>query len=56
MLLLINKNISNFELQPWQENTYISHISLLNFPELQEKLTLIDRKDLREFQKSLKKE
>ena len=48
--------ISNFELQPWQENTYISHISLLNFPELQEKLTPIDRKDLREFQKSLKKE
>lgn len=45
--------IENLELLPWQENTYISHIALLDFPELQDKLTTIDRKDLREFQKTL---
>lgn len=46
--------INNFELQPWQENTYISHIALLEYPELQEKLTAIDRKDLRDFLKIVK--
>jgi len=46
--------INDFELQPWQENTYISHIALLDYPELQEKLTDIDRKDLRDFQKKMK--
>lgn len=46
--------VSGIELEPWQENTYLSHFSLLNFPELQEKLTVIDKKDLRDFQKTIK--
>lgn len=41
--------INDYVLEPWQENRYISHYALLEYPETRDKLSTMDRKDLREF-------